>query len=314
MMRIAVPPGIGDSLWSLTKIPAIKSLHPDEPIVVCVQNTSLNRSEDFLLHFDFIDEVSYRDFPIHYANPIIDEDGAYLYIMSCKDFLHKYDYLLIANGHLERGKRIEEWYPELDTDLDIGLNNWQWREQELLEAEQIHKNALSDNPFVVFYIGPKMGNTVEGHNNGPLWTLEQWVKVSELMLEHNPDLRFVLVGAQYDYSYIIDLLFEYPCPYWLNLVGATRIGTTYALIKRSKFLLSYQCGIGIFSVYLNHPTGIWWRPYGDSILPRTMLTFNEDMRTAWTPKWAIDKCYMDMIYTKVAPSNIVDECIRRRFI
>ena len=344
VLKVAVPPGIGDSLWSMVKIQSIMKQGNYDLCTVAIKDTILNRGREFLLHFDFINEVTYEDFPIFPIGSeftgfaargytmlgggqarrskkmqpdFVAETGEYIYIDSCEDFLDKYNWLLIANGHLERGHRIETWLPQFDTNLDIGINNFQFTDSEHRIAKVTHQKMLNDQPFVVFYLGPKFGNTWNGHNRNSLWTFNDWYNTSILMRNHNPELLFVIIGAQYDADYAEEFLQHIGAEgrqHFVNLVGTTEIGVTFSLIKRSKFILSYQSGIGIFSTYLGVPTACFWRPYGNSISQDFFLSVREEMSTAWAPQWAIDSNYLPLIYTKCSPESIVSACINRQWI
>ena len=361
LLKIAVPSGIGDALWSLVKVQDIMRSGNYDGCSVSLQYTDCNRGSEFIQHFDFVESANYEDFPIQYtdsyieylngnsfedvpityehtfstelahkglaalgisnvqisnnniASRIAEKTGEYIYIESQENFLGKYDWLLIANGHLERGNRIETWLPQFKTNLDIGLNNFVFQEKEIIEAERIHKEFIGNSPFVVFYLGPKAGNTTSGHNRNSLWSLEDWYTTAMLMKEHNPDLKFVITGARYDMEYVLDFLNKYLDPIFINLVGLTEIGVTFALLKRSKFFLSYPCGLGIFSVYLGVPTACFWRPYGNSLNADMFVSVREEMSVAWTPTWANNN-YLPLFYTRCSPASIVDTVVNRRFI
>ena len=314
-MSIFTCPGLGDALWTITKIPDMRrKLNPDKVNIV-VQNTDFNRSDDFLLHFNFIDSVSYDDFDIHpepiYFEPIYgnvpkptDDYGRYIYCDSTGNFMgDPNSWLLIANGHLERGHRLETWYPEFETEIDIA-KHYRMREDEIEWAETFHLEQLNNRPFIVFYMGPLNGNTTLGHNRNGLWSLRNWYEVGNSLPS---EYKIVIVGHQHDWQYanlFMGSLSEFDRHWYINLCGQTEIGQCYALIKRSKFLLSFQSGVGIFSAYMGHPTAIWWRPKGDSISTEYYLSFEEDMSHCWVPMEYINKTYFPLIYSKQNPTQI----------
>ena len=67
------------------------------------------------------------------------------------------------------------------------------------------------------------------------------------------------------------------------MIVKTNLGELWALTGMSRFVISYQAGVGIISTYLGTPTGIFWRQHGDSINPHVLLTFNNAMASAWVP-------------------------------
>lgn len=278
---VAVPSGIGDALWSMVKVPEIRKVY--DRVVVCVQKTGTPRCADFLRRFDFIDDVVYVDFPIHPKmtkngkTVTTDEDGRYVYVQSSKGYCG-FDWVLISNGELERGVKLDEWLPEVQTDWTIG-QNFSYRDED---------KSLTDVPpgrFAVFYPGPLRGNTEDGHNRGGIWSPEEWVELHAFV--ENAGIDVVYVGAEYDMAYMNDLL----APALLargvtkkyDFIGKLSIGSTFWLTEKCEFVLSYQAGIGIFPLYRGVKSAIWWRQDGDSISPSIKLCFDERMNGGWVP-------------------------------
>jgi len=309
VFSIAVPPGIGDALWSLTKVPSLREKHHKKmQIVVC--DTALRRSHEFLEAFDFVDSVVYAPFPLHPPCKISAE-GPYTYQNSRFGF-EKYDLLLIANGHLERGHRLENWFTEIETDFTIG-SRWIFDHQHVATASKF-KEQFGD--YAVFYLGPQKGNTKFGHNRDSLWKLSDWIKLAEMFI-NKYGLHILVVGAPYDKSY--SNMFFASLPPSLkekttDLVGLTPIGLTYSYIVFSKCVISYQSGIGIFSVYLGIPTVLWWRPYGNSLASFRFISFKEEMATAWAPPWTLKNTYLPQIYGKSDPQSLMLEIEKRGWL
>lgn len=302
---VAVPPGIGDALWSLVKIPDLKRKGGYKRVVICPKSTGLNRSADFLARFDFVDDVQYVDFPIHppEASPTnTDRDGRYVYIDSEKGW-RGFDWLMISNGHLERGHRLENWLPELATDWTIG-QQFTYEPDDLAAADA----AAPDSPFVVFYPGPLRGNTTDGHNRGPLWTPDDWVSVHNAVCDAG--FRVAYVGASYDRPYmdgqLLPALNSGGRSGYKDLVGELAIGATFALIERAQFTLSYQAGVGIFPLYRGRKSAIWWRPDGDSISPNIKLMFDERMNGAWVPPQYAGN-HLPLYYKKDGPKEVIQK-------
>tara|TARA_Y100000034_G_scaffold137016_1_gene218513 strand:+ start:4425 stop:5444 length:1020 start_codon:yes stop_codon:yes gene_type:complete len=315
-ITIAVPPGIGDSLWSLTKISNIRKQKEIDCVELVVQNTDLNRSHDFLKSFTFVDSVRYADFVIHPLGIQYSKEGPYIYIESQEywqppERREIYDFLLISNGHLERGLRLEDWLPEFETDFSIG-KQWQFNPSYLLEAQNFKKEK---GQYAVLYLGPFNGNTKDGHNRGPIWSLRDWMILAD-SLHSNYGLHIVLVGAPYDKSYSDGFMMRMgDRDYITDLVGQTEIGLTYSYILYSEMCMGYQSGIPIFSVYLGVPAVCWWRPYKDSISPTVYISFDETMASAWAPPWSLEnKRYAPQIYGKSNPQSIIDTVEERGWI
>ena len=296
-----------------------RKLNPDH-VEIIIQSTEFNRSDDFLSHFDFIDSTRYEDFsiipePIYFPDVFgmptpkpTDENGHYIYIYSTGNFMgDPNSWLLIANGHLERGNRLETWLTGFETEIHIA-KHFHFRDNEIEYAKQFHKQTLNNKQFVTFYMGPLNGNTIAGHNRNSLWTIREWQVILENLLYINPELVFVIVGAKQDWQYaniFMGSLTSHHRNKCVNFCGNTTIGECFALIKRSQFLLSYQCGVGIFSAYLGHPCAVWYRPYGDSMSSDFMGTYVEAFSHCWAPMEYINKTYFPLLYKRESPEDIV---------
>lgn len=284
-LRIGVPSGIGDALWALTKVPWLRSLHGAAHVEIVVCNRPPLRSADFLRGFDFVDAVGYEPLDILHSEQTTDS-GRWNYLPTQQDW-HGLDWLLIPNGHLEDGGRLEEWLPAAETDWGI-CQRYRYRESALQRAEAL----LADGPYVVTFLGNRAGNTSAGHNRNALWSRDDWVKLWSRM--HAAGYRVIVVGAEYDRDYSAVVLDEAGRPDWIiDAVGQWAIDETLAVIRRAAGVIAYQSGLGVFAAFLGVPTAMWWRPHGDSLFADRHVTFREPMASAWVPPQA---CYLPLIY------------------
>ncbi len=302
-LSIALCPGIGDSLWALTKVPALlKAEGADKThLTVCTGPGSepSDRAVPFLIRFPFVSGVSCDR---EYAIPCgLDKSGCYIYTNSGRGFHHLYDWMLQANHYLERGTRLEEWMPELDTDWGI-MEKFQFDDEDRRIADKMEEEA--ERPYVCFFTGSEVGNTVEGHNRGPMWTPEDWVALERGF--YSRGFAVVLVGAMYDRGY---------CEKYLRAAGfrglerngVWPISGTLAVLKRAKCVISYQSGIGITSVFMGVPTAMWWAPKGHSQHHERFINFEESMAHCWSPPGSVESGrYLPQIYTRSTPQGILE--------
>jgi len=209
--------------------------------------------------------------------------------------------MLQANGHLERGLRIEDWLPDLEIDGKV-MERFRWTPKALATAGEIRG---SRGDYCVFYAGPESGNTTAGHNRGGLWRPADWVRLAKLAREAG--LAVLFVGAAYDRSYLAN----YSLPAGLadchNYLGAWQIDETLAVIRGARFHVGFQSGLGIVGVYQGVPAAMFWRPYGDSILPDQRVNFREEMATAWVPREHLARGrYLPCIYGRCSPEGIME--------
>jgi len=311
-LKFCLPTGIGDSVWAIHKIQAIRDKNdPDGPIEIYLVGADTgidNRALDFVRRFDFVNHAAMKPVAIH-AGSLFRPDGTYNYIEDgMYDFGDGVKFcVLIPNAALEHGIRLEDWLPQYEI-------NWKiWRHFHITDEEREIVHTLPQ-PYAVFYPGPLNGNTKDGHNRNAIWKPGEWIELGRRI--HNElGLNIVTVGAPYDASYY-DLLLAPALngdePFWTNLIGKTNLGQLWSVTSGAKFVISYQAGVGIISTYLGTPTGIFWRPEGNSINPHAYLSFKEAMASAWVPPDILKAgTHLPLYYGRDSVESILSE-IRRR--
>lgn len=306
LLRVAVPAGIGDSVWALMKIPALLREFGAEKAHVALCGGPPHRAREFVERFDFVASAEYSRWECIEAD-LFTPEGVYNWAPSGTGWHHEFDWMLQANRHLESGERLENWLPEYETEWRIG-DRFHFTGAELRQARLLEQEL---GPYCVFYLGPEAGNTTYGHNRGPLWKPEEWGQLATFCRWLG--LKIVVVGAEYDRSYFE----QHAAPRigaCYDAIGKWPIGQTFAVIDRSRFVIAYQSGIGIFSVYLGVPAACFWRPHGNSIHSPHYVTFSEKMASAWAPQEALDSgLYLPLIYTRCTAESIADHAARHNW-
>ena len=316
-MKFLCPQGVGDSAWALHKVQSIAQSRGEDRIdisLTCSSRSPLqDRALDFVRRFDFVDSAQMCvGYNIH-RDPVFSPDGCWNYI---DDGMYEYDgehyCLLIPNAALEHGTRLEEWLPKYTINWGI-FDHFHVSGEETLFA---HNLADRIGPFAVLYPGPLDGNTIEGHNRNMLWTPQQWLDLGA-RIHRELGLSIVVVGAPYDSLYYDSLLapnLNGASGYWTNLIGRTNIGELYSVTSRAKFVISYQAGVGIVSTLLKTPTGIFWRPQGDSISAQGYLSFDERMASAWVPPAILQSGgHLPLIYGRHGVDYIMNSIKERKW-
>jgi hypothetical protein len=307
-VKYVVPNGIGDVMWVLHKIKAINEKeNPGKPIDIVLSGNPGNhvdyRSVSFLKRFPFINSSEVIDIPVlRDKENVSDEKGRYRYE---PDGVKGNHYFLCPNTVLERGDRLETWMPEYPMDWDV-INEFDWRGTE--KGTRIGKEL---GKFVCFYLGPETGNVDEGHNRGFLWEPSQWGKLGWKFKYRG--CKVVLVGASYDRSFWERYVRDDNNMDWVDLIGELEIGETYALLRESRCLVSYQCGLGICHHYFGGNVVTWWRPANDSVHPRRFISFSEEMATAWLNPNFVDN-YIGCIYKRESVDDIIAKIDSRGWV
>ena len=314
-MKFLLPQGIGDSVWALHKIEDVaKKLKADsiEVYLNCSEeNETQVRALDFVRRFDFVNSVRMLPGISIHPTKYLDENGCYNYIPdgpTC--FNNEQYYALMPNGHLERGHRLEDWLPEFEINWNI-MNHFKISSKEAEFGETV-KTALGG--YAVFYLGPLAGNMFDGHNRDSLWTPQDWVDLGK-QIKLALGIEIVIVGAPYDWQYysaFVKPLLHTQTVLCTELISRTSIGELYALTSRARFVISYQSGVGIVSSYMGVPTGIFWRPKGNSISPNCYLSFEEEMASAWVnPQMIAAGKHLPLIYYRHGVDYIMEQILKR---
>jgi ADP-heptose:LPS heptosyltransferase len=199
--------------------------------------------------------------------------------------------VLCANGHLERGERIETWLPEVPTDYSYDL--------VVPEATP---------PRILLYPSGVRQNLI-WHGNS--WTVKHWVETVRLLNQQNHIP--VLIGADNP----DDLTYNR----WLtkqltmhglsadSLVGKTSVADVFGMIKSCRVVAGLNSGLVIVAAALGVPTVLMWSneqtrcPGSHSTLPREMQTswLPEDLPSAYRP--------MSLGSRQLTPSGLVENML-----
>lgn len=296
ILKIALPAGIGDNLWIMTKIQSLLEQENADKVSFTVTRDPLKRSADFLRSFSFTENVNYCEYDI-LEQPVVLGNGCYNYTNTQRNWQNKFDWFCQSNRWLEHGNRLEDWMPEWKINWNVMKDCYQIKDHEKKVASALKK------PYCVFYLGPESGNTVCGHNCGPLWTPNNWLELGKLCKE-DAGLNVIIVGATWDESYFQKYFshMDFDCA---NLIGCTSINETISILKEAKFVIGYQSGIVIMCPFLNIKAGGFWRPYGNSISPDYFISFNERMAHGWVNPEILERGdWLPLIYGKCSPLSI----------
>jgi len=258
VLTLAVPSGIGDISWLYSK------LHCAPPGFVFdleVADGWPHRSVEFCQMLPRVREAKYADFN-------------YTDIMSFQR-MHGLDtfekvaacgfgrIFLAPNEHLEAGRRLEGWLPDLPTDFHYQLRT---------------SAAQCDAGFDIFQeVKNKFPNTVRigvsaasyrGSEAWSTWRAERWNRFLDLVQKAaGGEACFVLMGGFWDdLTYALskrDDAFE--------LVGKTDIGTAYMLHNYLDGYVGFSSGLGVMRTLLGLPTMMLWPAH------------QVELSTSWAP-------------------------------
>lgn len=329
-MNFLLPQGLGDTLWAMSKIESVARIHGAKTIDVLLNcgnpvQAPQGRALDFVRRFKCVSSARLYvvgDGSFLKPDPITDEHGHFRYLDdgpprpgdrprgAGPESLCGIDFVMIPNGALEKGVRLENWLPEYPIDWNFLQRNVAFTDGEKREAAAFLGET---GPFVAFYLSCKGSNTEAGHNRGPLWRPESWIELGRRFEKEG--LRIVVFGAEYDRDYFEEFIRLVAGSAWVDTIGRWPVMTAFAVLLRARFMVSYQCGLAMVPAYMGLRTVIFWRPYGDSLLPNVHVSCKEEMSMAWVPPSVMERGdYISAFYGRHDVDWITGELEKRGWL
>jgi hypothetical protein len=248
-LRVALPLGIGDTSFSCQKLRALSALHDNRPIHAYVNRSPNHMSVGFLELMPFIEKAfESKDAPYSISTemPPSHRDPKWSTLEGCRDW-KSFDYIMVANGHLERGEHISTWLPELDTDYTFDL--------QIPKAARYSMSKYENRALVYMSgLGPNSGF------HGNWWMARDWVQVITGLVAEGLDP--VLVGADTPddrgYRDIVATLLKRRGIEVTDLVGQTSLAEYCAIIEAASCWVGLNSGGGIVSATQETPTVMLW--------------------------------------------------------
>lgn len=292
-LQILLPPGIGDSYWSIVKLQSFLSTeHILEPPNITLVSTSENyashsRSLGFIEMFPFLKS----DTGVVIKDVNMRSVWREAYMMPGRTIFNrvwgKYDYLISYNGHLRVGKRLEDVDPWLTC-------NWHPPMFVSLEQEQFRTKCIKDfGPYFVCYF-PVYGS----YNN---WKSDfDNAKVAESInnIAMKTHARPLFVGAKWDFDNAEGGALVSSVKDVANIMGKTSVAQMFGALRGAEFVVGYPSGMTILAAKLGVKTLIVWNHY-----------YNKDF--AWNcapPDVRKQTYFIDWTY-KLTPDRLVSEVV-----
>ena len=296
MIRVVTALGIGDTHWACQKMRALKELHGGCPLHVHVNESPNHETVGYLDIVSVVDEAVcdksapydiMREMPPNYMSP------HWSTLDGCRNW-RGYDYILVPNGHLESGRHISEYLPELETDYDVEL--------DLSDAVLGRSEQLMPEPRVLLYpsgTGPNQGF------HGGWWTVYNWYWVVRCLNEINVSPLFVGANTPDDCGYFKKLeQYIGPLDYG-SVVGQTSIPDYMALIKRARCWVGLNSGGGMVAASMGTPCVQFWSD--ERHTPGPHPGFVPEMQRGWLSEEQLST-YRTFSYgaPDMNPRNVVD--------
>lgn len=248
--RVAVPPGVGDVYWALTKLKALKAKVGAERVELCVQRAGPGRSTLWADMVDFVDTASFHPF-----QPGLAAQTGYLAPGPGVDCV------LWPNAIVDKGRPLAEWLPDLPLDIDFPI---------LTEPQ--------GPPRVLVYASSEGINRAWVPNLGVAYWL---ALIEHLRLAVGP---VTLIGAQWDESFSRKLREKArrPLPYE-DMTGKTTLPQVADMLKHARLVVGVISGMTILANHFRTPTVAFYPTAHHPEFPRTWVAAEAPYRPIRAP-------------------------------
>lgn len=303
-LRVALPLGIGDTMWVCMKLRALSKMHGGRPIHAYVNKSPDHASVGFLKLCPQIAEAIESDLAIYHLHEDLDENyksEKWSDLERCAGW-RGFDYVLIANGHLESGKPLSTWLPELETEYSFPLI--------IPDEDRAYARALAPEGSVLLYpsgVGANRGF----HRN--TWKVQDWAAVIGLLNQHG--IVPVLVGAKSksDVAYQRELVRACRRTTFVDTIAQTNIPQVLAMIEDAGVWCGLNSGLGIVSAMRQTPTLMLWADSRFPIAGASTYTMHPDMQRSWLNEQQL-ATYRTLSYgsPELRPRKVVETILQIR--
>jgi ADP-heptose:LPS heptosyltransferase len=232
-------PGLGDTVWLFMKL--------------------VNQSERF--HWKIGDGLPQRGHQIFELFPQLVESFEYIPdhgYNKVKRSAHtgKWSrtpdrFYLEANSHLERGNRIEEFLPDLETSYRLEYATT----ITVYQAAWFHAyDSYKDSPHIGIYTSAYSNAR---HWNG--WEAKQWLELIRLIQKHDPNYKFVFIGADYDIGVSQEVMKQLQPSEYVNTIGQP-LPVVIEILKRLDCFIGFPSGLSIINETLGAKQTVMFYP------------------------------------------------------
>jgi hypothetical protein len=249
VIHLAVPPGVGDVYWVLTKLQAYKAAHPGQQVKLLVQACGdLDRAGQWRDMVDFIDHLAFWPFKPDRAAL---ETGIGKTPQGWP--------ILWPNAVVDKGRPLAEWLPDLALDLSF----------------PVRTTHVPGGPRTVLYVSS------DGINRAWMSHLPTgyWYDVVEAL--NKAVGRVTIIGAKWDRPFFERWIREAPRRLDVeNLVQSTTLMQVADILKHARFFVGVISGMTILANHFRTPCAAIYPTAHLDAFPRTWVA-------ADAPYWPI---------------------------
>jgi hypothetical protein len=258
---ITVCPGLGDNIWLIMKL-----INQGEKFNWRAGDGAPQRTHQLFPLFPQLTE-SFEYIPQSGYNKV--KRNAY----NGKWARAPASFYLEANSHLEQGKRIEKYLPDLPTSykleyktsdddkkiangllVNIALNMY-YENNEDFVSNQITVDATITKPK---YIGIYTSAYSNARHWGG-WEAKEWLELIKLIQDYNKEYKFVFIGADYDIGISQEVMYQMRKDSYINTIGQS-LPVVVEILKRLDAFIGFPSGLSIINETLAAKQTIMFYP------------------------------------------------------
>jgi len=237
---IKTNPGIGDALWVLQKL-----INTGEKFHWQIHDGNPRRGKQI---FDLLPQITEScEYKPGLQYSVIKPNNIARHI-NVWTAIRQDDFCLSANEHLEAGRRIETFLPDLPTSYELPFQTQEW--------ELAVKERFKAGPYIGIY-----ASAYSTARNWGFWTEEGWLKLIQLVKGLIPEATFVLIGAEWDAELAANLrnLLQRHHIAYVSTIGQP-LGYVIEMMKVLAYGFYFPSGLGILSGLLHRPSVMFYPP------------------------------------------------------
>jgi hypothetical protein len=263
LRQIVLPSGIGEFQWVMTKLTNI-----DEKIAVFGLDGSPRRLHQFAELHPNVEAFGYAEFDYSQVRNFQKFHGLESWDMVTRLFGPGQICMLACNPHLEEGKSLASWMPDLPTSYTYPIVT---TEAMKTEADRTLFGATADDVLIgiscASYRGAEAWRT---------WGSVQWTDFLHKVQKEVPNAKFVLLGGSWDD--LTSTVYDPTGPLRWQLdkrgmppVGTTSFGGAVEVLKRLDGYIGFSSGLGHVAAHLCEcPVFMMW-PEHEQALSRSWV-------------------------------------------
>ena len=250
MVRILIPPGIGDAYWVLVKLPAFLKRNglSNPELTVLSRETYGNshlRSLPFLQMFDFVSVGTPQFTPNTDAVQSVCNEAYLGPGRSIFQDVLGYDYFIAYNGRINSGGWIEDddiecnWYPEFNFDLESIAAKFRSEIGPYAVLSWLFAGSFQSHmaDFPIPQIAEALNSFLSKTNLTPVFTGADWD----------------IVGPDDTVRQLARMI-----PGSIDLIGKTSLQDSFGLLKVSEIVTGYHAGLTNIAAVFGIKTLLLW--------------------------------------------------------